>query len=78
MLFFINVFKGKICCSSIFNSVSLHIPTRSITDYSTFTVNRNFKISPSDRCFSAAHAVCRSINIFNKDCILLTDISQPF
>jgi hypothetical protein len=41
-----------------------------------FTVHRNFKVSPSARCVSAANAVCRSINIFNKDCIWLTDVSQ--
>jgi hypothetical protein len=33
---------------------------------------------PSARCVSAANAVCRSIDIFNKDCILLPDISQLF
>jgi hypothetical protein len=77
-LFLINVFRGKICCSTILDSVSLRIPSRSIRDHSTFTVNHNFKVSPSARCVSAANAVCRSIDIFSKDCILLTDISQPF
>jgi hypothetical protein len=36
-LFLNNVFKGKISCSSVFDTVSLRIPTRSIRDYSTFT-----------------------------------------
>jgi hypothetical protein len=45
-------------------------------NYSTFTVHRNFKVSPSTRCFSAANAVYRNIDIFNKDCIRLTDVSQ--
>jgi hypothetical protein len=71
-------FKGKISCASVFDTVSLRIPTRSIRDNSTFTVHRNFKVSPSARCVSAANAVCRSIDIFNKDCILLTDVSQLF
>jgi hypothetical protein len=75
-LFLINVFKGKISCSSVFDIVSLRIPTRSIRDYTTFTVHRNFKVSASARCVSAANAVCRCIDIFNKDCILLTDVSQ--
>jgi hypothetical protein len=60
------------------DSVSLRIPSRSIRDYSTLTVHRNFKVSPCARCVSAASAVCRSIDIFNKDCISLSDISQPF
>jgi hypothetical protein len=75
-LFLINVFKGKISCSSIFDTVSLRIPTRSIRGYITFTVHRNFKVSPSARCVSDANPVCRCIDIFNKDCILLTDVSQ--
>jgi hypothetical protein len=54
----------------------LPIPTRSVRDYSTFTVHRNFKVSPSARYVSAANAVCRSIDIFNKDCIRLADVSQ--
>jgi hypothetical protein len=41
-------------------------------------VNRNFKVSPSARYVSAANAVCRSIDIFNKDCISLADINQSF
>jgi hypothetical protein len=79
MPFFLrNVFKGKISCSSVFDTVSLRIPTRSITDYSTFTVHHNFKVSPSARFVSAANAVCRSINIFKKNCILLTDARQLY
>jgi hypothetical protein len=75
-LFLINVFKGKISCSSVFDTVSLRIPTRSVRDCSTFTVHRNFKVGPSAKCVSAANAVCRSIDIFNKDCNRLTDVSQ--
>jgi hypothetical protein len=73
----INVFKGKISCSSVSDTVSLRIPTRSVRGYS-FTVNLNFKEIPSARCVSAAPAVCRSIGIFNKNFILLTDITQLF
>jgi hypothetical protein len=35
-LFLINIFKGKICCSSILDSVSLRIPSSSIRGYSMF------------------------------------------
>jgi hypothetical protein len=61
------VFIGKIFYSSILDSVSLRIPSRSIGDYSTFTVNRNFKVKPSARYVSVANVVCRSIDIFNFD-----------
>jgi hypothetical protein len=36
--------------SSIFDSVSVRIPTRTIRDYSIFMVNHNFKVNPSARC----------------------------
>lgn len=41
---------------------------------STVMVNRNFKASPSAACVSAVSAVCKDIDIYNKDCILLRDI----
>jgi hypothetical protein len=43
-------------------------------DYSTFMVNHNFKVSPSARCVSAANAICKNTDVFNKDYISLTDI----
>jgi hypothetical protein len=76
MLFFsLMSLKAKMYCSSILDSVSLRIPSSSIRDYSTFTVNRNFKVSPSSRCVSAANADCRSTDVFNKDCISLADVN---
>jgi hypothetical protein len=74
-LFLINVFKNKISCSSIFDTVNLRIPSRRIIDFSTFVVNYNFKVNPSARCVSAAKAICKEIYIFNKDKITLADIS---
>jgi hypothetical protein len=38
-------------------------------------VNHNFKVSLSARCVSAANAICKEIDIFNKDKITLVDIS---
>jgi hypothetical protein len=65
-LFLINVFKGKISCSSVFDTVSLRITTRSIRDYSTSTLNRTSNVSSSAKSVSAANAVCRSIDIVHK------------
>jgi hypothetical protein len=56
-VFLINAFKGNIACPSILDSVSLRIPSRYIRDFSTFSVHRNFKASPSARCVSAANTV---------------------
>jgi hypothetical protein len=74
VLFLINVFEGKISCSPVFDTVSLRIPTRSIRDYTTFTVHRNFKVSPSARCVSAANAVCRALKSLTKIvfCLLMS------
>jgi hypothetical protein len=66
-IFLVNVFKGKISCSSVFDTVSLRKPARSARDYSTFILHRSFKVSPSARCVSATNAVCRIIDICNKD-----------
>jgi hypothetical protein len=74
VLFLINVFKRKITSSSIFNSVSVRIPTRIIRDDSAFMVNRNFKFIPSPRYISASNAIFKDIDIFNKDYTSLTDI----
>jgi hypothetical protein len=67
----INVSEGNVACPSMLASLSLRIPYRSIRDYNTFSVQHNFKVSPCTRCVSAANAVCRNIDIFNKNCILL-------
>jgi hypothetical protein len=53
----------------------LYIPSRSIRDFSTFSVYRNFKASPSARSVSAASTVCWNTDIFNKDRIPLMHIS---
>jgi hypothetical protein len=73
-LFLINVFKSKISSSSIFDSVSIQVPTRTIRDYSAFMVIHNFKVSPSDRFVSAVSSISKDIDILNKDYISLTDI----
>jgi hypothetical protein len=66
-LFLINAFKRKFFARPFL--VSLHILSRSIRDYSAVSVHHSLKTSPSARCISAGPAFCRSIDIFNKDCI---------
>jgi hypothetical protein len=52
------------------NTVSLRIRTRC----SSAIVHHNFRVGPTAICISAAIAVCRDIDIFNKYFILFTDI----
>jgi hypothetical protein len=56
-------FLKKISCSYVLDSVSLRIPTRSIRDYSVFTVHRKLKLSPAARCVSVANALTSLIKI---------------
>jgi hypothetical protein len=72
-LFLVNVFKNKINCCSIMDTVGLHIPAMQIRDFSTFRVKNVLRLSPSTRCVIAVNSVCRSLDIFNKNSISLKD-----
>jgi hypothetical protein len=67
-LFLINVFKNKISCSSIFDTVNLCITSGRIRHFSTFAVDHNFKVSPSARCVSAVNAIYKERQSY---CVLL-------
>jgi hypothetical protein len=58
----------------MFHTVSIRITIRLIRDFSTFVVNHNFIARPSSICVSAANAICKDFDIFNKDKIVFTDI----
>jgi hypothetical protein len=53
--------------------ISIWIPIRIIRDYSTFTVNHNFKVSPSSRRVSGAKAICKDTAFLTRItlCLLL-------
>jgi hypothetical protein len=72
-LFLVNVFKKKINCYSIMDTVGLHMPPKQIRDFSTFRVKNVSRASPSTRCVIAANSICRSLDIFNKNGISLKD-----
>jgi hypothetical protein len=36
--------------------------------YSAFTAHHYFRVSPSARCVSAVSTICRSIDMFSRDC----------
>jgi hypothetical protein len=52
-LFLINVFKGKINCPSILDTVGICVPTRQVREFSTFSVTSSLKHNPSARCVIA-------------------------
>jgi hypothetical protein len=77
-VFLFCTFKCKISCSSVPDTVCLILCTKSIRDcLCCVYVNRIFRVSPSAGCVAAAIAVSRTVDIFNKCCVWLTDISGP-
>jgi hypothetical protein len=73
-LFFINIFKGKINCHSIMDTVGIRVPTRQIRECSTFSVNSVQRHIPSARCVIAANDICRFLDIFGKNDVSFEDI----
>jgi hypothetical protein len=76
VLFLITALKVKDVIQPFWIIIVLCTATRSVRDCSTFTVRLNFKVSPLVKCVPAANAVFKTIYVFNKDCVLLTDTSQ--
>jgi hypothetical protein len=72
-LFLINIFKSKINCHSIMDTVGIRVSTRQIRDFSTFSVSSPLRHSPSVRCGSAANDICRLLDIFGKDTVSFED-----
>jgi hypothetical protein len=65
-LFLINVFKGKINCHSIMDTVGIRVPTRKIREFPTFSVNSALRHSPSARCVIAANVMHISRHFWQK------------
>jgi hypothetical protein len=72
-LYLVNVFKNKINCCTIMDTIGLHIPAKQIRDFSTFRLKNVSILCPSTRCVIAANSICRSLKIFNKNNISLKD-----
>jgi hypothetical protein len=74
-LFLINIFKSKINCHSVMDTVGIRVPTRQIRDFSTFSVSSALRHSPSVRCASASNDICRLLDIlvFGKDTVSFED-----
>jgi hypothetical protein len=67
-LFLINVFKVKINCHYLLETVGIRVHTRQIREFPTFRVGSASKHSPSARCVIAAKDVCRVLDF--KKCFL--------
>jgi hypothetical protein len=66
-LFPINVFKGKINCHSIMDTVGIRMPTRQIREFSTFSVSSALRNSPSARCVIATNEILEQF--WQKQCL---------
>jgi hypothetical protein len=72
-LFLINAFCGTKYCPSVLETVGLRVPTRNIRNFTTFSCS--FSHCPSARCVSAANAVYKFMDIFNKSPLSLNSLS---
>jgi hypothetical protein len=72
-LSFIIIFKGKMNCHSIMDTVGICVPTRQIREFSTFSVNSALRHSPSARCVIAVNYICRFLDIFSKNIFSFED-----
>jgi hypothetical protein len=73
-LFLINVFKGKIHCQSIMDTVSIRVPTLQIREFYAFSVSSVLRYSPSARCVIAANEICRFFYIIGENIVTFEDI----
>jgi hypothetical protein len=64
VMFLINVFKGKINSHSIVDTVDIRVPTRQIREFSTFSVSRALRHSPTARFAVIQNDVCWFIFFF--------------
>jgi hypothetical protein len=44
---FVNIFKDKISCCSVMDTVGIHIPIKQVSNYSTFSVSNVSRLNPS-------------------------------
>jgi hypothetical protein len=54
LLYLINVFKDKINCHSIIDTIGIRMPAKQIREFSAFSVSSALRCSPSDRYVTAA------------------------
>jgi hypothetical protein len=72
-LFLIKLSENKSNCCSIMDTVGHRVPTKQITDFSTFNVSTVSRFSPSTRCVTTADRISKSLDVFNEDNISRED-----
>jgi hypothetical protein len=53
--------------------IGIHVPTRQIREFSTFSVSSELRNSLSARCVIAANEICRFLDFFGKNIISFED-----
>jgi hypothetical protein len=71
------VLKRNLSSPSIFHTINLRVPTKSVRDISTFDFYQHDKVSLSARHVSLTNVVCRYIDNL-KESSFLTDIVKSF
>jgi hypothetical protein len=65
-LFLIKVFRNKIDCCSVMESVDLRVSNKQFRDFSTYKVSNVSTLSPSTRCVTAAKNISKYMDVYNK------------
>jgi hypothetical protein len=73
-LFLIQLYLGSTFCPSVLEIAGLRVPARYIRDFALFNVCSSCKNCPSARCASAANVVCRDVDVFGANNVLLNHI----
>jgi hypothetical protein len=55
------------------DAVDIHVPTRQIREFSTFSMSCALRHNPSARGTVAANDICRFLDIFNKNSVSFED-----
>jgi hypothetical protein len=71
VLFLIKIYLGFKICPSVLEIVGLRVPARYSRDFASFNVCSSYKNCPSARCASAANVVCRDVDVFGAENVLI-------
>jgi hypothetical protein len=74
MRFFFQVYHGLKSCTSLLENVSIHVPTRHVKDFSTFSVCPSNKHCPSAWCTYVPNVVGKDLDIFAAGAVSLYHI----
>jgi hypothetical protein len=74
VLFSIQIYFDPKLCPSVLEIADLRVPARYIRDFALFNVSSSCKNCLSARCATVANVVCRDVDVFGVNTLLLNHI----